>query len=158
MIVDPSASRAAADLDELDFISGQDAGRWRVICFEFPVLDFAIAATEVDGSPSEYGFRAELSNYPGQAPMVQIWDHGLNALLATDRRPQGGPRVLRTFQRWGDETIYRPWDRKTGPHNNNAVEFPHLAWHPERHLSFIFEDLYVILNSNSRTQSLRASS
>jgi hypothetical protein len=157
MIVDPSAARVAADLEEGDFQGGCDANRWRVISCEFPILDFVIAATEPDGTGSEYGFRAELSNYSGQAPMVWIWDHELNSILASERRPKGGARVTKTFQQWGEHTVYRPWDRMTGPHNNNAITFPHLAWHPERHLVFIFEDLYSILNCNARALRLRAS-
>ena len=157
MITDPSIARIAADLKEGGLLSGCNAGRWRIISNEFPILDFAISATEPDGTASEYGFRAELSNYPGQAPMVQIWDHEKNAPLAVDRRPKGGARVKKTFQNWEKDTVYRPWDRMTGPHNKNAVTFPDLAWHPERRLVFIFEDLYGILNSNARAQRLRAS-
>ena len=157
MITDPSIARVAADLEEGGLISGCAAGRWRIISNQFPILDFAISATEPDGTPSEYGFRAELSNYPGQAPMVQIWDHKQNTPLAGDQRPKGGVRVQKTFQCWGADTVYRPWDRMTGPHNNNAVTFPHLAWHPERRLLFIFEDLHGILDSNAHAQHLRAS-
>ena len=158
MIADPATARVAADLEEGDFLSGCDAGRWRIVSFGFPILDFAISATEPDGTASEYGFRADLSNYPAEAPMVRIWDHERNQLLADDRRPRGGTRVEQTFKRWGDETVYRPWDRKTGPHGNNAATYPHLAWNPERRLVFIFEDLHGILNSNARAQNLRASS
>ena len=50
MIADPSAARVAADLEEGNFLSGRDAGHWRVISFNFPTLDFAISATEPDGS------------------------------------------------------------------------------------------------------------
>ena len=156
MITDPSIARVTADLIDGGFVSGCAAGRWRVISNQFPVLDFAISATEPDGTPSEYGFRAELSNYPGQAPMVQIWDHEHNTPLPVDRRPQGGERVRKTFQHWGEDTVYRPWDRKTGPHGNNALMFPHLAWYPERRLTFIFEDLYGILNSNASARHLRS--
>lgn len=157
MIADPSIARVAADLEEGDFVSGRAAGRWRIISNEFPILDFAISATEPDGTASEYGFRAELSNYPGQAPRVQIWDHEQNAPLAGDRRPKGGARVQKTFQCWDSDTVYRPWDRMTGPHINAATTFPNLAWHPERRLAFIFEDLHGILNSNSLSQILRVS-
>ena len=158
MIIDPSIARVTADLEEGNFVSGCDAGLWRIISNEFPILDFAISATEPDGTYSKYGFRAELSNYPAQAPMVRIWNHEQNTPLASDRRPKGGARVKITFQCWGSDTVYRPWDRKTGPHGNNAANFPHLAWHPERRLIFIFEDLHGILNSNARAKPLRASS
>jgi hypothetical protein len=157
VIADPSASRVEADLRRQDLLSGCDTGRWRVIAYEFPRLDFTIAATCADGSRCEYGFRAELSNYPAQAPMVRIWDHGANAPLAVDRRPKGGIKIERSFQHWGSDTVYRPWDRLTGPHNDNAAAFPHLAWRADRRLSFIFEDLHGILNGNTRTLRLRAS-
>lgn len=157
MIADPSATRVAAELEEGDFLSGCDAGRWRIISYAFPILDFAISAIEPAGAASEYGFRAELSNFPAQAPKVWIWDHEQNALLAVERRPKGGARVQKTFQKWGEETVYRPWDRMTGPHGNNAAKYPHLAWRPERRLVFIFEDLHGILNSNARPLRLRAS-
>ena len=157
MIADPSIARVATDLEQVDFLSGCDAGRWRIISNEFPILDFAISATEPDGTASEYGFRADLSNYRAQAPMVRIWDHQQDIPLPGDQRPKGGVRVEKTFQYWNDDTVYRPWDRKTGHHSNNAAAFPHLAWNPERHLIFIFEDLHGILNSNARAQNLRAS-
>lgn len=53
MIADPSAARAAADLEEVGFLSGRDAGRWRIIAHAFPNLDFAISAIEPDGKASE---------------------------------------------------------------------------------------------------------
>ncbi|GLS37304.1 hypothetical protein GCM10010869_28970 [Mesorhizobium tianshanense] len=155
MIVDPSAARVVADLEEAEFLNGCDAGRWRIISFSFPILDFAISATEPDGKTGEYSFQAELSIFPAQAPKVRIWDHARNAPLAAELRPKGGARLQKTFQQWGSDTVYRPWDRETGPHGNNAANFPHLAWRPDRHLTFIFEDLYGILNSNARAQRLR---
>lgn len=157
MITDPSIARVAADLKHGDILSGCDAGRWRIVSYAFPILNIAISATEPDGTASEYGFRADLSNYPAQAPMVRIWDQQRNAPLPADRRPKGGARVEKTFQCWMEDTVYRPWDRKTGLHGNNAVAFPHLAWNPKRRLVFIFEDLHAVLNSNARAQNLRAS-
>ena len=155
MIADPSAARVVEDLRDMNFVGGRDAGYWRIIACAFPVLDFAIRATEPNGAETEYGFRAELSNYPAQAPMVRIWDHGANTPLVVERRPKGGQRVQITFQQWGSDTVYRPWERMTGPHGDNAARYPHLAWRPERRLTFIFEDLYGILNSNARSQRLR---
>lgn len=156
MIRDPSASRVEADLIDHDFLAGRDAGRWRVIAFDFPRLDFAISAVDEQGRPCEFGFRAELSSYPTQAPMVRIWSFDANAPLPAHLRPKGGERVKRTFQQWASDTVYRPWDRLTGPHNGNAAAFAHLAWRPERRLSFIFEDIHGILNGNTRAQRIRA--
>lgn len=156
MIQDPSITRVVTDLEHGDFLSGCDAGFWRIVSFEFPILVFAVSATEPDGTEKEYGFRAELSNYSAQAPMVRIWDLNQNTPLSVELRPKGGNRVQEAFKKWGEDTVYRPWDRKTGPHGNNTTTYPHLAWTPERSLVFIFEDLHGILNSNARAQNLRA--
>lgn len=151
MIEDPSSIRVAAEIESADFLKGVEKGRWRIVRHTFPLLDIAIAATEPDGTASEYVMRFELTNYPAQAPMVRIWDVGSDGPLARERRPQGNPRVLLAFQVWGDDTVYRPWDRRTGPHNSNAVNLPHLAWHSDRDLMFILEDLHGVLNLNART-------
>lgn len=156
MTTDPSAQRVQSDLDSISFVAGGEMGRWRIVSFAFPTLDFVITATEPNGDQTEYGFRAEVSNFPAQAPMVRIWDHAANAPMPPDRRPQGGQRVRITFQHWPpSDTVYRPWDRMTGPHNNNASQHPALAWHADRPLTFIFEDLHGILNSNARALAQR---
>ncbi len=156
MIEDPAASRLAAELLREDFIAGVEKRRWRIVNQAFPVIDIAIAATEPGGEITEYVFRFELTNYPAQAPMVRIWDPVSNGTLAKDRRPQGNARVVRAFQHWGEDTVYRPWDRCTGPHNSNAANLPHLAWRSDRNLMFILEDLHGILNLNARSHRLRA--
>jgi len=157
MIADPSAARVADDLADGDMHSGCADGRWRIIASAFPTLDFAISATEPDGSSAEYGFRADLANYPAQPPLVRMWDHAANTPLPVERRPKLPAFYQNTFQQWGEDTVYRPWDRLTGPHNNNAAAMPHLAWRPDRHLNFIFEDLYAILHKNAVAHRLRSS-
>ena len=107
MIADSSIARVEADLEQGDFLSGRDAGRWRIVSYESPILDFTISATGPDGAASEYGFRANLSNYAAQTPMVRIWDHERNAPVPGDRRPKGGERVEKTFRCWGENTVYR---------------------------------------------------
>lgn len=147
---DPSIFQIEADLCLADFMCGVNEGRWRVIEFSYPRLDFKISAINPDGSSAEYGFRADLTNYPAQAPEVKIWNLEEDRKLATHERPKGGNRVTQSFKDWGSGTVYRPWDRKTGPHNNNSSAKPHLAWRCDRDLTFIFEDLHGILVSNGR--------
>ncbi len=141
MIEDPSAGRVATEVKGEAFVDGVDRGRWRIVRYAFPILDVAISATEPDGTTSEYVMHFELMNYPAQAPMVRIWDATADA---------GNSRVALAFQQWGDDTVYRPWDRRTGPHNNNAANLPHLAWRCDRDLTFILEDIHAILNLNAR--------
>jgi len=157
MIADPAQPRIAADLEEAEFLSGKEAGHWRVVAFNFPHLDFVISATEPDETASEYGFRAELTNFPTQAPLVRIWDLKTNTPLPVERRPKGCQRLLTTFQKWQFDTVYRPWDRLSGPHDGHKANNAHMAWRPERRLSFIFRDLHGILNSNARAHRIRAS-
>lgn len=151
MIEDPAQQHIAAELLRPEFLSGVQKGRWRLVHQAFPILDIAVSATEPDGSIKEYVFRFELTNFPAQAPMVQIWDPSTMGRLANEKRPKGNARVERAFQSWGDDTVYRPWERCTGPHNSNATNLPHLAWRSDRDLLFILEDLHGILNLNARS-------
>lgn len=150
MIEDPAQQRIATELLSREFLGGIGRGRWRIIDEAFPLMDIAISATETDGTASEYVFRFELTNYPAQAPMVRIWDPEANQPLPVAHRPKGKARVSIAFQQWGSDTVYRPWERCTGPHNSNAVNLPHLAWRSDRNLLFILEDLHGILNLNAR--------
>ena len=153
---DPAIDFIEESLSSERFQSGCSEDRWRVVRFEYPILDFYISAIEEDGRMSEYGFRAELTNFPGTAPEVRLWILQDDRMPLPEERPKGGPRVTQTFKHWGTGTVYRPWDRQTGPHNNNAVSKPHLAWRPDRDLTFIFEDLHGILVSNGRKNAPRS--
>lgn len=151
MIEDPAEQRIAAELLRESFIRGVEMGRWKLISRTFPTIDIAISATEPNGEASEYVFHFELTNYPAQPPKVRIWDPASNGPLANNKRPQGNSRVVRAFQCWGDDTVYRPWERCTGPHSSNAINMPHLAWRSDRDFLFILEDLHGILNLNARS-------
>lgn len=156
MIASELAAKAvAADLSSARFRAGERRGHWRKVSFEFPVLVMAIAAVELDGTASEYFFRFELTGFPAAAPEVKIWDPEAKTLLAGSRRPKGSHRVTEAFKSWGSETVYRPWDRCSGPHNNFATVHSELAWHAKRELTFILEDLHGLLTSNSAALSNR---
>ncbi|MBV1692075.1 hypothetical protein KRR38_31500 [Novosphingobium sp. G106] len=147
---DPASALIRADLVSDVFQAGCREGRWRVVEFDYPRLDFKVSAIKTDGEATEYGFRADLTNYPGVAPEVRLWNLEDNRKPTAQERPTGGTRVTETFKDWQDATIYRPWDRHTGPHSNNAANKPQLAWNKQRELAFIFEDLHGILVSNGR--------
>jgi hypothetical protein len=151
-----AAKAVEADLASARFLAGAARKRWRKLSYAFPLLYIAVAAVEPDQRPSEYEFQFELTGFPGVGPAVRIWDVKANSILATDRRPKGSPRVLEAFKDWGDHTVYRPWDRLAGAHNNWARDFPALAWHPRRDLTFILEDLNGLLASNALARAARA--
>jgi hypothetical protein len=145
-----------ADLGSARFLAGVARGRWRKIFYEFPILIVAVAAVEPDGKHSAYDFRFELTGFPGANPEVRIWDPAKNDLLQSSLRPKGSNRVTEAFKKWGDETVYRPWDRRGSLHNNWPRDFPALAWHPRRDLAFILEDLHGLLTSNDLAGAARA--
>jgi hypothetical protein len=151
----PAEQAVRADLTSARFRVGVKRGHWRQVSYTFPVLLVAVAAIEPDGSSSEYSFRFELTGFPGTAPEVRIWDRTTNALLLTNKRPTGSNRVVEAFKSWGNETVYRPWDRHGGAHNNWATTHPGLAWNPKRDLTFILEDLHGLLTSNAAAGSTR---
>jgi hypothetical protein len=155
-VEDPAIALIQADLEAEAFEAGRRGGQWRVVAFAYPRLDFKVAAIKPDGTATEYEFRADLTNYPAIGPEVKLWDLENDRQPVGTERPQGGERIAQTFKVWDKATVYRPWDRQTGAHNNNAATKPHLAWNASRDLTFIFEDLHGILVSNARTVAARA--
>ena len=152
----PAKTAADADLACARFRAGVLRKLWRKVSYDFPLLIMAVAAVEPDGSVSEYFFRFELGGFPGVAPAVQIWDCAKNELLAENRRPKGSQRVVEAFKNWGPHnSVYRPWERTSGAHNNWAQSHPDLAWHSKRDLTFILEDLHGLLTSNAAARSNR---
>lgn len=139
----------AADLASARFLVGVLRKRWRQVLYDFPILIVAVSAIEPDGAASEYCFRFELSGFRGAAPEVRIWDLDTNSNLAAELRPKGSRRLAEALKSWGSDTVYRPWERHAGAHNNWAQSYPELAWNPRRDLTFILEDLHGLLTSNS---------
>jgi hypothetical protein len=152
-IANPSEAALAAELESQKFRFGVRRGFWRLVEVGFPFLVMTLQATNADGSDAAYSFQFELSGFPGTAPAVKIWDIRDRTLLATNKRPEGPQRVQEAFKSWGNETVYRPWDRHAGAHNNWAQTYPQLAWTPTRGLAFILEDLHELLNVNPRAGS-----
>jgi hypothetical protein len=155
-LANPAQSAVDADLASTRFKAGDRCKYWHVVSYTFPVLIMAVAAVEPEGTASEYFFHFELSGFPGTAPAVQIWDCATNDLLAENRRPKGSDRVVAAFKNWAPHnTVYRPWERASGAHNNWAQAHPNLAWNPKREIAFILEDLHGLLTSNAAARGSR---
>jgi hypothetical protein len=157
---DPTNVSVEADLHSPQFRVGVKKGLWRIVSYNFPILVVGISATEPDGKETEYVFRFELTGFPNTAPLVHIWDLSTNDLLAVEKRPKGSQKVLTSFEQWGNGnrgSVYRPWDRESGNHNNWNSTYPNFAWAPNRNLSFALEDLHEILNLNALINRARTS-
>jgi len=133
-------------MQKASFLRGVACGRWKVLGFTFPELFVQVAAVDEHGNGKTYAFRFIVDGYPDLAPDVRCWDMATNALLPADARPQTPARTREAFKEWG-HGMYRPWDRNGATHNNWAAIHPQLAWHAERDLTFILEDLHDLLNA-----------
>jgi hypothetical protein len=144
------ARAVRADLTSARFRAGVARRQWRLLDQAIPIVVVAVAAIKPDGSAAEYSFRFELNGFPGIAPDVRIWDTQKNAALATELRPTGSARVINAFKVWNsDNTVYRPWERQGGSHNNWTNTHPNLRWHAGRDLAFVLEDLHGLLTFNA---------
>lgn len=153
---DPAIARVEEDLGSATFRAGERDGRWRIVQRGFPVMLIDVAATEPNGAAAWYTFRFELDRYPGKPPSSRIWSPALGGPLPTQMRPQGCRRVATCFQAWGSDTVYRPWERMAADHNNFRTVHPHLAWNPNRTLTFALEDIHGILALNARAGRVRS--
>jgi hypothetical protein len=151
-----AANAVTVDLNSARFRAGVKQGRWHVVSQNFPLLYVAVSATEPGGAKSEYFFQFELTNFPGQAPEVYIWDVAENCLLPVAKRPKGPPRTVEAFKDWGSKTVYRPWERRAAAHNNWVSTYQKFLWHPKRDLAFAMEDLHDVLNLNAYAAGARA--
>ena len=144
----------AADLRSPCFRLGERRGLWRVIDNAFPVVLVGVAGYDAAGNPNEWTFRLELTGYPAAAPEARIWDIERNAVLAANLRPTGNRRLTEAFKHWGSDTVYRPWERSSGPHfmcggSPQPASISNLYWGPSKDLAFILEDMHEVLNSDA---------
>jgi hypothetical protein len=149
-VADLAQSAVEADLASPAFLAGVARGWWRLVSYEHPALVIAVKATEPDFSETEYHFRYELNQFPTLAPTAKIWDPVASVVLPPEKRPKGNPRVEKAFQSWGDDTVYRAWERVALAHSNWATAHPHAAWKPSMTLTNTLEDLHALLDGNAR--------
>lgn len=142
----PAETSVREHMGKASFLRGVARGRWKVLRFSFPELFIELAAIDPQGTPLTFCFRMLVDGYPNAAPDVRCWDFAANATLPASARPQRPQRSLEAFKDWGNG-VYRPWDRNGALHNNWATSHPQLAWHSERDLTFILEDLHELLNA-----------
>src|ERR1700726_2419250 len=94
-----------AHLKSVRFQAGVEEGRWKIVRYEFPVLEVDVTAADPNsGQSATFGFQLICDNFPALGPFVQHWDH------ATRGRPSpptnGSPGVVDAL---------KTWDREGGP-------------------------------------------
>lgn len=148
-IAAPDERALRAHLDSGRFQAGVEAGRFRLVSIDWPIVIVMISAAPREGAPSEYALRFELSGYPNIAPTGGVWDLDADTTLAADKRPKGD-RLSMVFRfeggGCGPTAMYAPWDcMGLNAHREWAQSARHLAWHPGRDLTFILDNVHGLL-------------
>lgn len=135
------------------FGRGAAHGRWRLVQVAWPHALIAVSAAARDGSPSEYGFRFELTNYPQVPPTAQPWDLEVNRPLAPTRWPTGPKRLAAAFNPgWNAQAIYIPCDRMAiQGHDPWRTQHPSMIWSPSGDITQYLRILHELLNSGDYT-------
>jgi hypothetical protein len=148
--IDPDQRAFAAHRRSARFLAGVDAGRWRVVKSEWPIVLVAVAAAPRPGSPAEYFLRLTADGYPTAGITAAPWDPEADTLLAAEDRPTGeiAGHVFRSD--WnGGTALYAPWDRVALPgHTDWPTTHPTQVWTPARDLTFFLECVWEVLNSD----------
>jgi hypothetical protein len=153
MSLSPDERTFRAHLHGGNFLRGAARGRWRLVSLSWPVAVIAIGAAHRSGSPAEYGFRFELTNYPQAGPTAQPWDSNHDTALAVGRWPTGKSRVAAAFNAgWNPSALYLPCDRiAIQGHDGWRTQHPHLIWSPTGDITQYLRIVHELLNSSDYT-------
>lgn len=145
----PDERAFRADVAGGAFLLGAARGRWRLVSIAWPHAVVAIGAAPRPGSPSEYGFRFELTNYPQTPPTAQPWDLERDVPLEPGRWPTGRHRLAGAFNPgWNATALYLPCDRLAiAGHDPWRTQHPHLIWSPAGDVTQYLRILHELLNS-----------
>lgn len=149
-IMSPDERAARAALDSPRFLSGADAGRWRLASLEWPIAVCAVSAAPRANAPNEYGLRIDLSGYPQHAPTAEPWCLNQGMRLPPDQRPKG-ERVGHAFRTDWEEgrALYVPYDRVAlSGHPGWPSRHRAYVWHPERDIAFFLGCVHELLNND----------
>lgn len=135
------------------FRRGQVRGRWRLIRVDWPHAVIAVSAAPRAGSPNEYGFRFELTNYPQSPPTAQPWDLERDRPLETTRWPTGRSRLAGAFNPgWNSQALYLPCDRLAiAGHDGWVAQHPSLIWKSTGDITQYLFIIHELLNSGDYT-------
>jgi hypothetical protein len=143
-VMAPDVRAVHKHLDGALFRAGVTSGRWRLISFGWPYVTIAVRAAPREGAPTEFVIRFELTGYPNAAPTGDIWDRTAGTLLPAVRRPKGDAigMIFRPDGWNSGAGMYAPWDRAgLQAHPEWAQTYRRSAWHAERTLTFVLEQV-----------------
>lgn len=153
----PAKRTLEAHLTTVRFLSGAQEGRWEVLLLAWPYLYVRITGRDPESGQSfTQDFRLECEGYPDPGPFVERWAFADDAShgICPPKPREGAPGFIEAMK-WGDG-IYRAWSRKAATHNDWAKKRPDEAWHRDREIVFIMEQLYALVSEQAVWLATRA--
>lgn len=150
-----------AHLQNASFLAGVEEGRWQIRDYTFPLLEVRVLGDDYSGLTAEMNFQLECAGYPAIGPFVQHWDSVAKQRPEPPGADVSPPSVCDALKTWNENGmgyggIYRSWQRYAALHNNWAAVRPDLAWHRDRDLTFIMEQLYALVCEQASWLAVRA--
>lgn len=135
------------------FLRGVAGGRWRLISIAWPHAIITVSAAPREGSPAEYGFRFNLTNYPQDPPTARPWDPTSETPIDPACWPTGRSRLAGAFNPgWNAAAIYIPCDRiAINGHDGWRIQHPAMIWSPAGDITQYLRILHELLNSGDYT-------
>jgi hypothetical protein len=150
-----------AHLRKTSFLVGVEEGRWKLLRYEFPLLEVRAFGCSILGTIHPMDFQLRCDGFPAIGPFVQHWDGHSGQRPSPPGADQAAPSIVDALKTWHEHGnvyggIYRPWQRGAAAHNNWAQLRPDLAWHRRRELTFIMEELYALASEQALWLDSRA--
>jgi hypothetical protein len=151
-IASPARRTLEAHLETVRFLAGIEDGRWSVLRLEWPNLYVRVTGRDLEtGQTLTHDSRLECEAYPDPGPFVERWAFADEPSFGS-RPPapsEGSPGFIDAKKNWGVGGIYRAWQRTAAGHGDWARKRPDLAWHRQREIVFIMEQLYDLLSEQA---------
>lgn len=158
----PAQKTLIDQLDTVRFLAGIDEGRWEKLALAWPYLFVRIRAAVGSDAFFTHDFRLECTGFPDPGPYVERWayadDHQHGTRTAAPAT--GAPGFVEALKDWGggneEGGIYRAWNRGAAQHNDWWRKRPDEAWHRNREVIFIMEQLYALVSEQALWLAARA--
>lgn len=158
----PAQTTLVDQLNSVRFLAGVDEGRWEMLVLAWPYLFVRIRVVTGTGAVFTHDFRLECAGFPDPGPYVERWtyaddpQHGNHPAAPK----AGAPGFVEALKDWGgnngDGGIYRTWNRGAAQHNDWWRKRPDEAWHRNREITFIMEQLYALVSEQALWLAARA--
>lgn len=157
----PDQATLEAHLDGVRFLQGIEDGRWIVQHYQFPDLYVRVIGKDfASGQVFAHDFHFECHGFPATAPFVERWAFGDGPTFGQrPPAPTGSPGFTNALKDWGDHGthggIYLAWQRHAAVHNGWTQKRPDQAWHRNRPLVFIMENLHALMAEQAQHMALQ---